>query len=306
MKNIFKEPLETYLSHKKEPFRNNPLANRFRKDFPKLIESVINNNNGRYKVDGSSGQGNWAECPWIAIFDILVTQSAQSGYYPVYIFRSDMSGLFLSLNQGVTQVREDYKSETRKTLKNRALDFRGKINFDENDFLTEIDLKAKSSTSRLYEAGNIIAKYYPAESLPNDDTLLKDLKEFLGFYELITYNDSSSTDNLSHIGFERKKVRQHLRIERNSSLSKKVKRLKGYQCEACDLNFTQKYGFLGNEFIEAHHLTPISEIKEGDLSLDLIEDFAVLCSNCHSMIHRMNNPSDIDGLRRLIKENANH
>ena len=44
-------------------------------------------------VEGSVGKGNWAETPWIAIFDPLVRESAQQGYYVVYLFRPDGSGV---------------------------------------------------------------------------------------------------------------------------------------------------------------------------------------------------------------------
>ncbi len=62
---------------------------------------------GTYK--GSAGAGNWSATPWIAILDILITDTPQSGYYPVFLFRDDMSGFYLSLNQGVTDIRLKYK-----------------------------------------------------------------------------------------------------------------------------------------------------------------------------------------------------
>ena len=47
----------------------------------------------RLLFKGSAGQGNWAVGPWVAIFDARVTDSAQNGYYPVYLFREDMRGV---------------------------------------------------------------------------------------------------------------------------------------------------------------------------------------------------------------------
>ena len=64
----------------------------------------------------------------------------------------------------------------------------------------------------------------------------------------------------------------------------------------------ERYGELGRDFIEAHHLRPISLLEEGTaVSYDIATDFAVLCSNCHRMIHRTTDPSDLEGFRRLIK-----
>jgi len=53
-----------------------------------------------YLVKGSAGQSQWAASPWVAILDPLITDSAQRGYYPVYLFREDFTGFYLSLNQG--------------------------------------------------------------------------------------------------------------------------------------------------------------------------------------------------------------
>tara|TARA_B100000315_G_C14001331_1_gene330323 strand:- start:134 stop:403 length:270 start_codon:yes stop_codon:yes gene_type:complete len=57
------------------------LASFIRSDFPKIVKGLIEYPE-RYKIEGSAGQGNWARCPWIAIFDVLITTTAQSGYYP--------------------------------------------------------------------------------------------------------------------------------------------------------------------------------------------------------------------------------
>ncbi len=56
-------------------------------------------------------------------------------------------------------------------------------------------------------------------------------------------------------------------------------------CEACGFDFGKVYGDVGRNFIEAHHMKPVSEMKEGDKTQ--IEDMAMLCSNCHRMVHRI-------------------
>lgn len=55
-------------------------------------------------------------------------------------------------------------------------------------------------------------------------------------------------------------------------------------CEVCGFDFAEVYGDLGSGFIEAHHIKPVSEMKENEKTS--IEDIVMLCSNCHSMIHR--------------------
>jgi hypothetical protein len=60
----------------------------------------------------------------------------------------------------------------------------------------------------------------------------------------------------------------------------------GTKCIICGFNFAKTYGELGEGFIEVHHLIPISEVKE-TYKLDPIKDLRSICSNCHSMIHRV-------------------
>src|SRR6266446_4360938 len=55
------------------------------------------------RVDWSIGQGNWARVPWIAFLDARVTDTTQRGIYGVFLFREDMSGVYLTFNQGVTE-----------------------------------------------------------------------------------------------------------------------------------------------------------------------------------------------------------
>jgi 5-methylcytosine-specific restriction protein A len=94
----------------------------------------------------------------------------------------------------------------------------------------------------------------------------------------------------------------HRRIERNPRAAKEAKKHHGVRCQACKVRFDERYGELGRGFIEAHHLRPISSLEEGAaISFDVASDFAVLCSNCHRMIHRTTDPSDLDSFRRLIR-----
>lgn len=87
------------------------------------------------------------------------------------------------------------------------------------------------------------------------------------------------------------KERKHIYRERNPRLIKQAKEQfklthnNKLFCEICSFNFEERYGSeLGQNFIEAHHLIPISELKDGDQTK--IEDLIMVCSNCHRMIHR--------------------
>jgi 5-methylcytosine-specific restriction protein A len=54
-------------------------------------------------------------------------------------------------------------------------------------------------------------------------------------------------------------------------------------CEGCDVDFQERYGERGTGFIECHHLRPLSTLQPGQRTR--LEDVALLCSNCHRMVH---------------------
>lgn len=96
---------------------------------------------------------------------------------------------------------------------------------------------------------------------------------------------------------------QHQRIERSRQLvdtkRKRVLKDKGcLACEVCGFDFEKCYGDLGREFCEVHHLRPLSEANAGKKTT--LGDLAVVCSNCHRMLHRSAKPLSIKALSRRI------
>ncbi len=53
-------------------------------------------------------------------------------------------------------------------------------------------------------------------------------------------------------------------------------------CEVCKFDFAQQYGERGQGYIECHHVEPLHIGGEKARS---VKDLALLCSNCHRMIH---------------------
>lgn len=63
------------------------------------------------------------------------------------------------------------------------------------------------------------------------------------------------------------------------------------------------YGNLGKGYIETHHLTALHELPpDYPICLSPKNDFAVLCANCHRMIHRSGAPNNLDDFRRLVNK----
>ena len=88
---------------------------------------------------------------------------------------------------------------------------------------------------------------------------------------------------------ERKHITKEMDvIRRNPQLRQQCISRYGYQCQCCGMDFAEMYGeALGANFIEVHHLKPISTFETDGIPEDFVENLVPLCSNCHSMIHHI-------------------
>ena len=124
----------------------------------------------------------------------------------------------------------------------------------------------------------------------------------------VNKNNVDLTNDDSNFVEGKRKLVQHIRYERNHYVTTQAKKLfklkhKRLYCEVCGFDFQEKYGKLGMDFIEAHHILPLSERNKE--SVTKIEDFVMLCSNCHSMIHRKKPRLTRNKLSDLIQRTNN-
>lgn len=96
---------------------------------------------------------------------------------------------------------------------------------------------------------------------------------------------------------------QHKSRERNTLVVKlakdNFKKLHGsLYCEVCGFDFENVYGEIGKGFIEAHHTIAVSEMAADHKTK--IEDIVLLCSNCHSMVHKRRPWLGMKDLKKLI------
>lgn len=73
----------------------------------------------------------------------------------------------------------------------------------------------------------------------------------------------------------------------------------GLSCEVCGFDFSAIYGPLGEGFCEVHHLSPLSASDESVTTT--LADLAVLCSNCHRIIHRSNPMLSVAELSAVVR-----
>lgn len=95
----------------------------------------------------------------------------------------------------------------------------------------------------------------------------------------------------------------HLRRERDRAIveAKKAATInaKGRLCcEVCGFDFSTTYGSLGDGFCEVHHLVPLSAASESVTTT--LDALAVLCSNCHRIIHRSTPMLSVAELAKVV------
>ena len=302
--------LRGYLSATKEPFSKHPMADFLRGGLARQVAILLQAYAPNLEVKGSPGQGVWARGPWVGVFDPLASTGAQKGYYLCYLFKEDMSGVYLSLNQGMTEAKDHYKSGAKAALQARAQNFRAMLGTEiPRDLLSEIELAPSGPDvpTVFYEKGNICAVHYSAGSMPDEKTVRTDLADMVALYRSLVHIDLTAGSSMDDEGDlpptsmleDGTKFRIHKRIERNAALVKLVKQSKPSSCEVCSVDLGERYGELGRGYIEAHHLRPMSSLKGTKAELDPVRDFAVLCPNCHRMVHKS---GFIDDLERFKKE----
>lgn len=118
--------LDEYPKALTRKFAGDAVAEFIREEVPAVLKEAVGPN-PRYVFHGSAGQGLWARTPWAAVYDRFVTESAQDGYYIVYLAREDFAGVYLSLNQGVTSARKQYGAGAKPALRVRAADFLARL-----------------------------------------------------------------------------------------------------------------------------------------------------------------------------------
>lgn len=87
--------------------------------------------------------------------------------------------------------------------------------------------------------------------------------------------------------------------ERNLEARAKCIEYYGTKCVICDFSFRKFYGFVGDGYIQVHHLKPLSEIREA-YEINPIADLRPVCANCHVIIHRRNPPYTIEEVKEFI------
>lgn len=115
-----------------------------------------------------------------------------------------------------------------------------------------------------------------------DDFILEDEPEYPIPDESLTFQEGAEYESRG-IRYERDRCARNQCIDYYRALDDDHK----CRCQICGMCFEDVYGDLGKDFIEVHHVVPIS-CRGGSYEVNPSRDLIPLCPNCHAMIHKGN------------------
>lgn len=168
--------------------------------------------------------------------------------------------------------------------------------FPQPVLLSEIGIDFQNSIVSGKSIGLYEIEKLRSSGLKTRTEIIKELQEV---YQLgLTEDDESFPEG-------RQFLKQHLVRERNPKLIAQAKQLYKQKygkltCEICHFDFEKEYGAIGIDYIEGHHTKPVSEMQLGEETK--VKDIAMVCANCHRMLHRRRPWLSIEELEQLKKK----
>lgn len=168
---------------------SHPLWSHAKRLQSNLEGSEVVKERANLKVRWSFGQGAWARIPWLALLDQRIARATSDGIYVIYLFREDMSGVYATLNQGITKEKERLGGRAGQiAIRERAAELRsfaGALKHAGFELSHGIDLRSQSTLAQDYPHGTVAHRFYEAGNLPKTHGLLEDLRLLLEAYDAI-------------------------------------------------------------------------------------------------------------------------
>lgn len=159
-----------------------------RRDLPRdllewkpALEPVLGEYGDDLAAQGSDGTGLKALVPWARVFSRRMSPSATTGWYIVYLFHPDASGVSLCLSHGSTVPQDgNFKSRDKAEIE-QLMEWAAAVVGTEFSTDSAVARGLKLGRQRLaaaYENTTVFSRFYPATNIPNDDQLFVDLLAF--------------------------------------------------------------------------------------------------------------------------------
>ena len=187
---LLKAAMDEFAVERRTPFNTKPMlwaAMNAVKDRLESFDAV--QSRPHIICQWSLGAGNWLKIPWIALFDDRVTRSAQSGIYFVLLISEDLARVYLTLNQGATEVKKTHGLAGARTVlaqtASHCREFLQKLDISLLSLENDVDLHTEHKNSKLYEVGAIAhALHEPIEGM-SDQEVEQQLEQLLSAYEAV-------------------------------------------------------------------------------------------------------------------------
>ena len=148
-------------------------------------------------IEGRDGTGLKTRCPWIRIYSRDRSPSATTGWYIVFLFATDGSAVYLSLNQGTTVFEQgEFRGRSSSYLVERVAWARdlGRNAVDDPRLETTMVLKDPRGLGEGYEQGHVVGYRYDVESLPEDEPIRLDLARMLSLLDRVYVAEDKPQD----------------------------------------------------------------------------------------------------------------
>ncbi len=210
-----------------------------------------------------------------------------------------------------TRRRDQIQPGDRIAIKKRSASNKSKIEIRAIGFVTEIN----PENHRVYVRWVVSDLHHEVPSrgcfasihgpFSGDDDWTQRAFQLKHLEHRLGGSDLPDLDDEFHLAQEGARNRRlHLVTERNRDIVERkkaqVKSEKGsLECEACGFNFAKVYGDLGADFCEVHHRLPLSQLDAP--VCPKLDDLAIVCSNCHRIIHRTKPLMSVEDFRDQLK-----
>lgn len=95
------------------------------------------------------------------------------------------------------------------------------------------------------------------------------------------------------------RVRERSRKLVDAAKTAAIKKHGRLVCETCNFDFSKKYGSAGDGLIDVHHTKPVHTLVDGETTK--LQDLALLCANCHRVVHSSRRWLTLEQVRLAIQ-----
>lgn len=153
---------------------------------PQELASILRVAFPNIRTEGRDGTGQRSLVPWVRMFDPERSPSARDGWYLVFLFHEDATGVTLSLNQAATEFRAGaFVPLPSEMLAKRVAWARERLPSGRlrNDALGEVEL-GTGSLAAAYERGHVLGYSYRG-ALPVEAALIADIESLLSLLTIL-------------------------------------------------------------------------------------------------------------------------